>query len=556
LKTSTTNINQSLTVVQKDVKDLLNPLAIRYRGVTITPLGFADMGSAIRTANTNSDLTTPFGNIPLNGTPNSKFSELRMSARYSRLGIRFVGNPNDNVRLTGLVLGDFVGDADPSTNPGQTNSWLFRIREAWAMAEFKNGLSVVGGQMFSLWVPGRRGVLPGGEFLSFAYEGNEVVGMPYERGVQLRIGKKFGKNVSFAFELDEPEMSAVSSTYTPSSLLGIENSGTSFPAGNNMPVPCCSQTFLVYPSGTSQLGTGAATVVSPVAQVGSGYTSLNGGIAANVAPDLVAKIAWDSPKSPAHFEVRGITRFFRSGVALNGLGLPINTAISGQTTIINTSTMINNGTTSAQNFTSVDKNTAIAYGLGIAATVPVTQKVNFVLTADAGAGIGSRYNPAGTNNTGDATVGVDSSGTYVLKPIKSAALAGGFEINPTPKLTVYLYGGNEYYQRQVWADPYGQLNGSLQSSSYNHCGTGGTQGCLGYGPSQITSATSQTSPNRDIWEGTFGYIYRFWSGPFGTFQTMGEYSYINRSVWQTNSIGENTKGKEQVVNLAMRYILP
>ena len=240
-------------MVQKDVKELLNPMAIRYKGITITPVGFVDGGFAWRNHNTNSSLSTPAGNIPLDGTLNTHFSETRIDARNTRLGIRMEGNPNSNVKLTAYVLGDFYGTADPATNAGQVNSWLFRIREAWAMAELKNGFAVVGGQMYSLWTPGRRGVLPGSMMLPLAYEGNEIIGMPYQRGLQMRFAKQINPNFSFAFELEQPELSAVSSAYTPSSLVGTENSGTDFPVGNNLPIPCCNQTFVVYPSGPARL---------------------------------------------------------------------------------------------------------------------------------------------------------------------------------------------------------------------------------------------------------------------------------------------------------------
>jgi hypothetical protein len=489
--------------------------------------------------------------------------------------MRFVGNPNDNVKLTGFILTDFFGDSNPGTAPSQVNSWLLRIREAWAMAELKSGFAFAGGQFYSLWTPGRRGVLPGGELVpGFAYEGNEIVGFPYERGAQFRLAKKFNAHVSAAFEFDQPELSAVSSAFTPSSLAGIENSATSFPAGSNEPVPCCNQTFIVYsltaPGSTTATGaqvtngnpatlaTSASTLATPIAAL----QSENGGLAASSIPDLVGKIAWDSTTSTAHFEVRGIARFFRSGELLNPFGAAINTAGSGQTAIATTNTLQAYGAntsnaTLAGELAKVDMNTAIAYGVGISAIVPVTKKVDFVLTADAGAGIGSRYNPGGTNNTGDATIKVDSSGTYVLQPVKSAALAGGLEFHPTAKWEWYVYGGNEYYQRVDYTDTsYSPLTAALIPSGANKCGTG-SQMCLGYGNSHITSLTSQSSANRDIWEGTVGYLYRLWTGSFGTMQTYGEFQYIHRAVWQTAAgVPEPLKGQAMVVDLALRYVLP
>ena len=565
LKTSTTTLTQSMTVVQKDVKDLLNPLAIRYKGVTITPGGFADVGAAWRSRNDNTSLSSAFGALPLNGTPNASFSEFRTDARNSRLQISVEGNPSDNVKLTAFFMGDFYGTADPATNAGQVNSWLFRIREAYAMAQMKSGLFFVGGQFYSLWTPGRRGVGVRGMMLPLAYEGNEIIGLPYQRGAQFRLGKVFNSHISAAIELDQPEISNVVSNVTPTALLGTENSGTNFPVGNNLPVPCCSQAFYIYPaSGQENPATtaltginGAGTALTNVPSV-TALQSVNSGFSASPVPDLVAKVAWDSPNSTAHFEVRGIARFARSGEALNANGLPINTAVSGQTAIVTTSTMIPTygagGVPVGTNYKSVDMNWTYGWGLGISAVAPITKKVDFVLNANYGDGSNARYNP-GAANSADFTIGVDGSGTYVLKPVRGYTTFGGFELHPAPKWDLYVYGGNEYYQRtncgQYYSDPYGQFNATLG-------GKAGT--CMGYGyASTLTTNPGNTSPNRDVWEGTFGYIYRIWAGSFGTFQTMGEYQYVHRAVWQDASTAVTAsqfKGQYHIVDIAMRYVLP
>jgi hypothetical protein len=469
------------------------------------------------------------------------------------LQVSFEGNPNDNVKLTGFIMGDFYGTADPATNFGQVNSFLFRIREAYAMAQMKSGLFFVGGQFYSLWTPGRRGVGVRGMMLPLAYEGNEIVGIPYQRGAAFRLGKVFNSHISAAIELDQPEINNVVSNVTPTSLLGTENSGTQFPVGNNMPVPCCNQAFTVYAlnapgtttptTGATQLNTGASTVASPVAA----FPSVNGGFSASPVPDLVAKIAWDSPNSTAHFEVRGIARFERSGEALNANGLPINTAGSGQTAYITTSTMIPG--TAGTSYKSVDMNWTYGWGLGISAVAPITKKVDFVLNANYGDGSNARYN-GGSANSADFTIGVDKSGTYVLKPVRGYTAFGGFELHPTPKWDWYLYGGNEYYQRTncgpYYTDPYGQFGGAKGA-------------CMGYGYARtLTTSPTTTSPNRDVWEGTIGYTYRIWAGNFGTFQTMGEYQYVHRAVWQDAAAVSSSqfKGQYQIVDIAMRYVLP
>jgi len=582
LKACCADLTASVTTLKKDVKELQNPLAIKYKGVLITPGGFADGGFAWRSRNDNTSLSSAFGAIPLNGTPNASFSEVRMDARNSRLQMRFEGKPNDNVKLTGFIMGDFYGTADPATNPNQVNSWLFRIREAYAMAEMKNGTFFVVGQYYSLWTPGRRGVGPTSQMLPLAYEGNEILGLPYERGLNLRIGKKFNKNFSAAFEIEQPETASVSSNLTPTALLGTENSGSNFPVGNNLPVPCCNQAFYIYPAtGQENPATtaltginGAGTQLTNVASVAA-LQSLNGGFSANPVPDFAAKLAWDSPTSTAHFEVRGLFRVARSGVALNANGLPINTAGNGQTTIVTTSTMIPTYTPATglpvgNAYKSIDMNYAYGWGLGISAVAPITKKVDFVLNANYGDASNARYNPGGSNSA-DWTIGVDSAGTYILKPVRGYTTFGGFEMHPAPKWDFYLYGGNEYYQRTqcgaLYTDPYGQFNAALGSTKPGTCMGYGLPGG-GAGSQASTANPAITSPNRDLWEGTIGYIYRIWAGNFGTFQTMGEYQYVHRAVWQDNAslaTGTNVsgtvtasqfKGQYHIVDVALRYVLP
>jgi len=587
-----TDLKASVTAIKKDVHELMNPMAIRYKGVTITPGGFADYGVAWRSRNDNTSLSSAMGQMPLNGTANAKISELHMDARNSRIFARVEGSPNDNVKLTSLILGDFYGTADPSTNPNQVNSWLFRIREAWAMAQFKSGWAVAGGQMYTLMTPARRSVLPGGEMLPLAYEGNQPVGFPYERGAQVRFAKKFG-NMAFAFEIDQPEAASLSSNMTPSSLLGIQNSGSDFPIGNNMPVPCCNQTFLIYPgnsqttSGTTSSGAlvpgTAATSAAPV----SALQSINSGFGAMAVPDVVFKLAWDSPNSSAHLEVRGVARWLRAGVALDKNGAPINTAAaySNQASIITTSTMnvassVSPALPASGNSSTclsgsgclysgnIDMNYALGWGIGVAGVVPVTKKADFIFDAQGGAAPDARMFPSGADSA-DWTIGVDSSGTYVVKPVKALSVLAGLELHPTPKWDWYFYGGNEYYQRYQQCDPYGQLNSSLNGSGA-HYAAGANSQCpnggyaLGYGipenPSNVITPSNTTGGNRDVWEGTVGYIYRFWKGSFGTFQTMGEYQYVHRALWQPNNAnalpGTYYKGMYSIVDLAMRYVLP
>ena len=199
------------------------------------------------------------------------------------------------------------------------------------MAEFKSGFSVRGWPDVFPLDAGPQGRPSGRRTRSgYAYEANEIVGFRTACDFQFRIAKTFNKNFRSRLNSISPKPGAVSSAFTPSALTGRRTPVTSFPVGSNEPVPCCNQPFYIYPGnsqttagtssidqlqrayGSSTAGT-AATVATPVNSLQSIYT----GMAANLRQTCFAKIAWDSPTSTAHFEIRGITRFFRSGVALH-----------------------------------------------------------------------------------------------------------------------------------------------------------------------------------------------------------------------------------------------
>jgi TolA-binding protein len=84
LKTSTGSFSQSLAATQKDVKDLLNPLALHYKGVTITPGGFIVGAFIWRSRNENATSASSYGASPFGGTVNAHLSEYQATTQSSR----------------------------------------------------------------------------------------------------------------------------------------------------------------------------------------------------------------------------------------------------------------------------------------------------------------------------------------------------------------------------------------------------------------------------------------------------------------------------------------
>src|SRR5208337_4129283 len=148
LKTTATNSALTLQETQKSVKEALeSPLAIHYKGVTITPGGFLAGESVYRNRALGGD-ATPFNSVNMPGSGQNKVSEFFGSGRQSQITMRADGKIA-NVKLTGYYEADFLSGAVTSNN-NQTNSYTLRQRQAWGQAAFDNGWTFAGGQMWTL----------------------------------------------------------------------------------------------------------------------------------------------------------------------------------------------------------------------------------------------------------------------------------------------------------------------------------------------------------------------------------------------------------------------
>src|SRR4051812_30547753 len=141
---------------QKRVGALEAPTAIHYKGITITPGGFIELGTVIRNRNENSSLSSATGdaNIPFPGSANGTLSEFRFDSRHSRISLKGEGKVG-STKVTGYYEVDFMGAA-PTANENQSNSFNVRQRQLWGMVNFANGISVTGGQQWSLFTLTRK----------------------------------------------------------------------------------------------------------------------------------------------------------------------------------------------------------------------------------------------------------------------------------------------------------------------------------------------------------------------------------------------------------------
>jgi hypothetical protein len=490
LKTSTATFGQNLQETQKAVKELQSPLAIHYKGLSLTPGGFLTADFLVRSRNENADVTSSFGNVPFGNIANSHLTEFRASSRASRISLLAEGKSGDT-KLSGYYEMDFVS---PSlSNYIEVNAWNPRVRQAWAQADFANGTTLTAGQMWSLLVTNRKGIATRAELIPNTMEASYVVGWTYVRQADLRITKNFNNKTWVAFEIANPE-TTLATSFTPNGLFGFANSPNALsPNGNTV-------NFL---GGTCPAAGGSGTGSTTLTACNPAAAAISSGLSTNIAPDLIAKVAFEP--GWGHYEIKAIGRFFRSRIAGN-------------------------------------TNVTEGGGGGAAAILPIVRnKADFIIEGLVGTGIG-RY---GAANNADVTVRPDG---FVI-PLKALHAFGGLELHPTPKLDWFFYGGDEYYKRANYVSPtggpagYGSalVNNTSCNQDFIVAGTCGAQ-------------------NKNIFEGSTGFWYRLYRGNFGTFQYGMQYEYIKRNTYS----GRNTltglstapKGLDNIFFTSFRFILP
>ncbi len=277
LQSTTQATANALLANKKSVDALENPLAIHYKGLTITPGGWLESTFLVRGHNENADITTNFGSVPLGGVANSNLSEFRASARGSRPILVATGMAG-STKLTGYFEMDFLGQA-PTANYVETNSFNPRMRQLWMQAEFKNGVTFTAGQFWGLMTTDRKGIATRSEFIPTTIEGSYVVGYTYIRQNAIRVTKDWNNKVWGALEVAGAQ-TTVSSSYTPANLMGFATSANALSPN----------------SSTLNYLAGSAT-----------------GMSTDLAPDFAGKLAFEP--GYGHYEIKGLVSMFRDRIA-------------------------------------------------------------------------------------------------------------------------------------------------------------------------------------------------------------------------------------------------
>lgn len=249
------------------------PAALHFRGITLTPGGFFDMTGIYRTHNENADVDSTFGGIPFSGTANAQLSELRGSARATRFSLLAEGKIN-NWKTSGYAEFDFEGAA-PTANELESNSFNPRARQLWAQLQFNNGLSLAGGQTWSLLTTYRKGIELRQEMVPTTIDLQYVPGYNWARQWSFRVTKNFHKNMWAALAVENPETS-LSVTNPPAGIFGFNTS---------------------------------TNATSPSSVFTLSNTPGANGISTDIAPDLIGKLVFEP--GWGHYEIKAIGRFFR-----------------------------------------------------------------------------------------------------------------------------------------------------------------------------------------------------------------------------------------------------
>ena len=265
LKTTNVGLAQTISDTKKSINDAIdNPLALRYKGVTITPVAFFAAESVYRQRSLNSDVNTPFNSTPYPGAAQANTSEFNFSGRQSRIGALFVGNPGP-FKTTGYVEADFLS-AGATSNDNQSNSYTLRQRQIWGQVATNSGFTFTGGQMWSLVTETKTSTDARTENLPATVDAQYHVGFSWERQPGLRFQQRIG-----AF----------------TGAVSVENAQIIYSATN------ANGNFFIGNAGT-----------------GGGLYNVTTNYSNNVAPDVIVKATYDSPHF-GHYEIGGLGRWFR-----------------------------------------------------------------------------------------------------------------------------------------------------------------------------------------------------------------------------------------------------
>ena len=507
LKTNLLNTTMTVQETQKNVGAAMeSPTTLHYKGITITPGGFLAAEFVRRSRALGADINTPFNSVTMPGASQSGISEFFGSGRQSRISMLAQGQTSI-AKLSGYYEADFLS-AGVTSNNNESNSYTLRQRQAFAQAAFSDGLTITGGQMWSLVTETKHGVDNRTEAVPMTIDPQYNVGFSWARQYGLRLAKNFDNKVWLAVSAENSQATV-----------------TTHGNGANFLVGSAGASGGLYNSAASASASGAASNVA-------NYSF-------NPSPDVVAKLAFEP--GFGHYEVFGVYSRFRDRV------FPCGDLSSTSTVLCGGSATAGPNALGAYN---ASKN-----GGGIGANARwsfVNKHLDFGLHGLGGSGIG-RY---GTGGLPDASV--HANGTLDL--VRSYQGLTTLEWHG-PKLDVYMNAGAEYASRAADFDPISgkQVGYGAPTFKNSGCFTETVPGATnGFFPGSLANCTADT---RVLIEGTFGIWFKPYDGSRekvnrGRIQWGPQFSYVDRETWSGAGSPNEPHGLDAMIFTSFRYYLP
>jgi len=452
-----------------------SPLSFNIGSAKFTPGGFIDLTNFFRSKDMGSGIGSSFNGVPYNNSlPLAALTEDHFSLQNSRVTLRVDSNVAGGSAL-GYLEADFLGFTNDNLNV-TSNSDTLRLRVYFF--DYRRGkIEILAGQDWSMLTPSRTGiaVMPADVFNTQDMDTNYQLGLQWERTPQFRITFHPSKTTAFALAIENPQQ------YT--------GSAVTFPT-------------LPIAFNTTQVNTG--TSLNSTAIAASPANGVNSLATPDVAPDLIAKIAFDPhPTGHAiHLEAYGLFRTFKIDSFTGTTNL-------GTTTIHGGAGSFNSNFEIFKNF-----------------------KIFESAFFSSGGG-----REIGNTNVPDFVVKPAASATSLLglSPVRSDSGILGLEYQTTPKFLFYGYYGYVYIG---------------QDYTGTGCGAAGTSDC-GYG-----FPGSANSNDRSLYEPTIGFIPTFWRNPnYGALSLITQFSYLSRSPWYV-AAGTPRNAHLGMAYIDLRYTLP
>ena len=264
--------------------------------VSVTLGGFLASEAVYRSRNEQADIGSSYSGVPYANAPLGHMSEMRLSARQSRLSLLVQGDVDAGTHIALWNEFDFLGGAQ-TANSNESNSYNLRIRNMYATIDWDSlGLQVLAGQNWSLVTLNSHGITPRNEVAPSTIDAQYVVGFNWARQAQLRITKNWDREFWASVSAENPQTTIAPNAATASGITvtNLASAGPEFDKTNNFSI--------------------------------------------NHVPDFIGKLAWEpmiDGAQPLHVELFGIYRSFYDRIninAVNALGAPAqirNVNVSG-----------------------------------------------------------------------------------------------------------------------------------------------------------------------------------------------------------------------------------